>query len=266
MYRLSILSLALVMMGLVSNVSFGASKTFQLPGFDNPFRATTERNQPGGFKTDKDPVDETNLTNVFKFSVVPRKCFKDDCLQQSARATVEQVEGKQPAEAWYGWDIYFVPGFPTASNQVPSLEIFTEFKDTRKCLLVGLTTKPNGYDPFLSWSMQKPTGKEVTADGGDCIDISAIRVAAIKDLEGAWHRFELYAKWDKGNEGKFQMFIDGKQVMDYSGITCFSCDKLNYFLFGNYICCTPGTEQIVPSTVYYRFVSRAKRREDLVWK
>ncbi|PDT31134.1 hypothetical protein CO660_03595 [Rhizobium sp. L9] len=252
---------------LSANLSFAAERTFKVPGFTHPFRVTTERNQPGGFAMVKDPLDQYNAAKVFKFSINPGPCVQDDCEQQSARATVQQGrKAKQPKEAWYGWDMYFVPDFPIGSKQVRGHQIFVEFKDQDQCQLVALTTNPHSNDQFLSWSMEKPSGKQMTQFGGDCINLFDMRVASIRELAGAWHRFELFVRWTREGDGRFLMFLDGKQVVDYHGVTCFSCDKLNYFLFGNYLCCTTGTKLVVPATVYYRYVSMAKSREALVWK
>ncbi|QIG47455.1 hypothetical protein G5V57_06750 [Nordella sp. HKS 07] len=244
-----------------------AQKKFKVTGFDKPF-LVSNRNQPGGFTMDRDPVDAINKKKVYRFEIVPRKCVSDDCEQQSARASVQQVpEGTlQPKEAWYGWDMYLPTEFPFSTAQTRGHEIFTEFKDQHQCQLVALITNPNRNDDFLSWSMEKPTGQKMTQFGGDCEVVFERPVIRIREVLGGWHRYELFARWSKKNDGKFQLYLDGTEVVNYNGITCWSCDKMNYFLFGNYLCCTPNTQKIARSTVFYRFVSRARTRDGLVWE
>jgi hypothetical protein len=263
----AILAASAVLAFLSMSLSVGAADKFKLPGFDGTFRLTTERNQPGGATMTPDPLDEENTSDVFKFSISPGECVKEECEQQSVRATAEQRgEPKQPATAWYGWDMYFVPDFPFGAAQVRGHQVFTEFKDQRQCQLVALINNPHSDDQFLSWSMEKPTGEDAEQYGGDCMVVFEKPIAPMIDLVGAWHRFELFVRWTKDGDGRFQMFLDGEQVLDYEGPTCFRCNKFNYFLFGNYLCCTSGTQNVVPATVYYRYISRAATREELVWQ
>lgn len=256
---------ALVVVAWTSGFA-SAEKRFKLPGFSDNFRIS-ERNQPGGFSIVKDPLDTSNSKEVFNFSIGPGPCVREDCEQQSARGSVQQVpQAVQPKEVWYGWDMYFPADFPYGAMQIKGHEIFAEFKDQDQCQLVALTTNPNQYDEYLSWSMEKPTGRKMTATGGDCEDLFEKRIAKFKDIVGTWHRFELFVRWSTKADGKFLMYMDGKQVVDYDGLTCFNCYKKNQMYFGNYLCCTPGTKDVKPSTVYYRHVNSAKSREALVWK
>ena len=168
---------AVLVTALSTSLSFGAGKTFALPGFTDSFRITTERNQPGGVAMVRDPLDQDNTAKVFKFSIKPGPCVLDDCEQQSVRATVEQRPGaKQPDEAWYGWDMYLAPGFPASAQEARKHQTLAEFKDQKQCMLVSLDTTPDNDDNFLTWSMEKPTGKKMTQSGGDCIDLFDLKI------------------------------------------------------------------------------------------
>ena len=263
---LRIYAMAALLVALTSALASAAEKRFKLPGFAHSFRVS-ERNQPGGFSMVKDPLDASNSKKVYKFSIAPGPCVKQDCEQQSARGSVQQVsQAKQPKEAWYGWDMYFPTDFPYGINQIRGHQIFPEFKDQHQCQLVALTTNPHSNGQNLSWSMEKPTGIKATQFGGDCTPVFEKPVAKFRDIVGAWHRYELFVRWSKKDDGKFLMYLDGKLVVEYAGFTCFECDKMNQFYFGNYLCCTPDTKQLKAAIVYYRYVSSAKSREALLWK
>ena len=246
-----------------------SAQEFSLPGFGKDSFFESDRNQPDGFSMVKDPVPGTaGNKSVFEFSVVPRPCFNDDCQQQSARSTVQQYNAKHPEESWYGWDMYFPEDFAYGSKQVDGFNIYNEWKDHDNCMLVGLTNfggvvEPgfNRPDLELSWRMANPNLP------GDCKLVLRKPIAEFKDLLGKWNRFEVFIKWSKGKDGKVNIFLDGVLKLDYSGETCFvNCNDKIYYLFGHYICCTANTESIVASKVYYKNISRSKKRSGLKWK
>jgi hypothetical protein len=238
----------------------------KLPGFDGYRFYKSDRNQSGGFTMVPDPLDPNNPNDVYKFSIVPKRCTPDDCKQQSVRSTVQQgPDANQPKEIWYGWDIYFPADFPKAGTQGRGFQIFNEWKD-KDCKLVGLSVNHNRGGRDLLWEMEAPTGQPELQFGGDCVPILEISLGRMSNIVGSWHRFEFFARWSEGEDGRYVVYMDGEKKVDYSGITCFYCSKSNYYLFGNYLCCTESAKTIQPSTVYYRNLSRAARREDLVWQ
>lgn len=262
-FRLSALALALTIFFIEPALAWPRT----LHGFNGYQFFEVDRNQRGGFTMVPDPIDPNNTKKVYKFSIRPEKCVGKECHQQSVRSSIQQgPDAKQPKTAWYGWDMYFPPDFPNDGVQRLGLQQFNEWKDQNQCGLVSLAVDPNQGGRDLLWVMQKPTGKPETQFGGDCVPVMRISIAKISDLVGSWHRFEVFAHWTTEGDGQFKVYIDGKQKVDYTGVTCFNCDKMNYFSFGNYLCCTESSEKIQPSTVYYRFLSRSKSRQELKWR
>lgn len=237
-----------------------------IPGFGGSQFFLSSTNQRGGFTMAPDPLDAANPKEVYRFSIQPGPCTGFDCQQQSVRSTIQQGEdARQPKEVWYGWDIYFPADFPRDGQQATGKQIFNEWKD-RNCKLVGLTVIPNIGGKDLLWEMSGPTGKSKNKAGEECQGLARFPIGPMSKIVGRWHRFEFFARWSKGDDGRYVVYMDGKKLVDYTGATCTNCDQKNQHLFGNYLCCTENTETIKPSTVYYRFVSRAKKREDLQWQ
>ena len=241
-----------------------ARDDLRITGFGQDRFFLSDNSQPNGFAMVRDPADASNRQKVYRFSVRPSQCIGGDCQQQSARSSLQQGNNvRQPEEAWYGWDIYFPAGFPTGDRLISGLETFNEWKDQDQCDLVSLSITRGQRK--LVWHMEAPTGKAMTQFGGDCRMVFEKPVASVSDLVGSWHRFELFARWSGGADGRFVLYLDGKAKVDYSGRTCNENSARNYHLFGNYLCCTPDSTRIAESTVYYRFISRASSRAGLKW-
>lgn len=265
MYRYYQRIIFLLCLVLAPQISLG--QQFSLPGFGSDRFFQSDRNQSGGFHKVIDPLTSEGKKRIFEFSVIPRRCFKADCEQQSARSTVQQYHASQPTEAWYGWDMYFPKDFPYGPKQVSGFNIYNEWKEQDDCMLAGLTNFGGAAEPRtgrpdmqLSWRMANANLP------GDCPMVLKEPIANFKDVLGRWTRFEVFIRWSREKDGNVQVYMDGKLKLNYAGETCFSdCNKNMYYLFGHYICCTANTKEIVASKVYYRNVSRSKTRDGLKW-
>lgn len=260
----SCLAIGIGAFGSLAGPALAWEKT--LPGFNGYRFIATGTNQEGGIQMVPDPIDPSNPSDVYRFSIAPGPCVGSDCDHQSARATVQQsTDAKQPKEVWYGWDIYFPPDFPINGKQTNGKWLFNEWKD-QSCNLASLSLDANLGGRDLIWEMSVLSGKAADGKGNDCKAVMREPLAKMSTLVGSWHRFEIFARWTKNGDGRFIIYLDGEVKLDYTGVTCSNCDRMNYYLFGNYLCCTESTEKIQPSTVYYRYLSRAKKREDLQWQ
>ncbi len=214
-----------------------------------------------------DPADAARPNTVLAFTVTPRKCIGSDCDQQSVRSAVKQCqEGNHPKEQWYGWEMYLPTDFPHSGQQVRGFQQFAEWKDQDQCGIAATAIDSYMGGEFLTWVMHVPTGKKPGRFGGDCQQTKNFALARVSSLVGKWVKFELHAVWSKGSDGKFELFVDGAQRVNHSGPTCVNCDRRNQALFGNYLCCTPDSRSVLPSTVYFRSISSAKTRQELVWE
>lgn len=250
-----------------ATVAISEQRAFELPGFGSHKFELTDTSPPKSFAMVPDPIDASNKGNVFRFATTPAHCYRDDCEQQSVRSTLSQDSHTfQPNEAWYGWELYFPKDFPINGEQAHGKQIFNEWKDQTKCKLVGLALFNDLGGNELFWDFSKPTGKANNKGGNECSSILKAPVAKMSNFLGAWHRFEFFARWSEKSDGRFLVYLDGKLKVDFSGVTCFNCRAMNYAMIGNYLCCTPDTKNTQPSVVYYRYVSRAKTREELQWQ
>jgi hypothetical protein len=223
--------------------------------------------QPDSMKLVADPANPSSANTVLSFTVTPQKCIDSDCEQQSARSAVKQCqEGNQPKEIWYGWEMYLPANFPHNGQQIRGFQQLVEWKDQNECGTASTAIDAYLGGEFLTWIMQVPTGKKQEQFGGSCDQIKNFALARVDAIVGKWIKFELYAVWSKGSDGRFELYVDGVKRVNYSGPTCVNCDRRNQAAFGNYICCTPNSEKLLPSTVYYRSISSAKRREELIWE
>lgn len=262
----AIVVFASFMLGSAIAQSDGRGYTF--PGFKSAF-FLSPNSQKGGFSFVKDPVDASNKKKVLKFTVKPARCIGADCSPQSVRSSINQYPSAvQPLEGWYGWEMLFPQDFPAGYDQSTGFQQFNEFKDQLQCGLASLAINLMSRDSYLIWRMHRPTGKQYQSQKGeDCKPTYEKYVVSLNEIKGSWHRFELYAKWTRKNDGIFDLYLDGKRVVEYRGPTCFAdCTKMNYYAVGNYLCCTPNTKKIAEATVYYRYISRAKSRDKLQWQ
>lgn len=252
---------------LTATISNSSEKSISLSGFGQDKFYFVDNSQPKGFQLVKDPLDSLNNQHVLKFTIRPKSCIGYDCDHQSVRTAVAQLPNAvQPKEAWYGWDMYFPENFPIGSEQVNGFYSFINWKDNIDCGS-GLTNDTYLGHTTLNWVRHRPTGKSFHDIEGDCKQIYNVPIAEIKDLKGSWRRFELFVRWSKKDDGRYQLYLDNKKVLDYVGSTCVTnCQKMNFQLIGNYLCCTPNTKTVLESTVYYRFISRAKSRDKLKWE
>ena len=97
-----------------------------------------------------------------------------------------------------------------------------------------------------------------------------INIGNPKKMLGKWTRFEYFVNWTTENDGKFVIFNNGKKVMDYAGPTCSSkklCLSKNNHYYGLYSLNNKdrgGLKSVEPATIYYRNVSRADKKEELI--
>ncbi len=221
-------------------------------------------------------TDITNLSKskeIYHFSIPSGYCNNkkydknsddSDCKYNSTRAQIHEDVWKfkkyklgQPKESWYGWYVFFPQEFPTGKNQVEGGYEFFYWH--------------NGKCPNLTfWS---PAGAEldmlylatnVSIGGYDCKQDRRIPIIKLSDIRNRWARFEVFVNWSLEKDGKALVFLDDKLVVDYSGRTLTpSLDKINYFKFGIYLCCTKNYKDIKGMDLLISGVKRSNTRAGL---
>ena len=166
--------------------------------------------------------------------------FKDsDCAENSVRSEISQYKQKQPKESWYRWYVYLPEDFP--------------IQDTGKLLLAQWH---NGECPHVSFTSKGGEKgvlyfETMKTWQGDCKDSTRIQFTSIQELRGRWTEFVIFSRWDYGNEGIFQIYLDTKLVVDWKGRTLTIGKKKNYLKLGIYQCCNNKKIPIKPASAFF---------------
>lgn len=237
-------------MALADNAGFGSFKKEPI-------------NAPGSYMIVKDSTGSAPAAKLHSFTITPGACSaskytdgNSDCTFKSVRSQAYEGAQKQPAEAWYAWDMYFPRNFPVGGQQPAAGFYQFAYWHNGECQNLTLASETaNGTTLFLQTQ---------TFVGGDCQPAQRLPVADIRSLRGGWHRVEMHVIWSKGADGLAEFWLDGKLRTTLKGrnITAGAPAK-NYFKFGIYLCCTKGTGLIAPATMYYTTPVRAATREGL---
>lgn len=190
-----------------------------------------------------------------------------DCTYNSVRSQLvergyNKPKIKQPDAAWYGFDFLMTKQFPTGSSQITGLYNFAQWKGNN-CPHVSIVSHERSHQLFLQ--LMRTTGVN------DCEPLVRKPLLSLNSIKGKWTRFEVFARWSTGSDGKIIVYANGKQVGTYSGVTLVAKPSengrsiKNHFDFGPYLCCTSGIAKIRPGTLFYANVARAGSREAL-WK
>ena len=133
----------------------------------------------------------------------------------------------QGQEEWWAHSVMFPSAYaiPPAGS-VWNWGIVFDFHHT------GSTGQPN----FEVVSL--PTGLELWVSGGPTIvngptDPGFYRVAIGPVQENVWYDFVYHVKWSSGTDGYFQAWLNGQQVMNFSGPTLYTGQSC-YLKLANY--------------------------------
>ena len=276
--KLAILALAAMtlLIGCVAETNDGVKPTTYRPGKAHragyQYFEESKFNPPGSYTLVNDPADPNSVQQVEKFSFSGKECSDIDCVTNSVRSLIVEHGnsglGVQPREAWYSWEIYLAPDFPSGPEQSQGGLSFAEFKENNECATINFVQIPGYTDSDLSFTMNLSTGnidKQFPGKVKECALLFNKKVADTREMRGRWTRFEMFMRWSHGSGGRAMIFVDGKQMVDFTGPTCHSdCLKRNPFQYGIYLSNAPNVEGIIPSTAYFRNVSRSSHREALL--
>ena len=232
-----------------------------------------ERNIEDGYAIVADPLNPSQL--VERFGLDEFKCAKGDCDRQSSRwEKVENIydhlpKGSrgQPVEAWYGWELYFKPDQLLGADQPRGPIIMGQFKENSGygCPHLAFwhhtrhgTKRTNNYEMVLQKNTNLPPPK-------DCITVIKRSLIEVNEMLGTWNRFEFHIRWSLDQDGFINGFVNGNQIVEYSGPTCFvDCTQFNNFRYGFYFANQRGGLPLRPLHVFYKNVRRATSRSALL--
>jgi hypothetical protein len=164
-----------------------------------------------------------------------------------------------PKKAWYGWYMYLPDEFVLRPEQSTGYHTFVEWHNDQ-CPHVSLRNRPGTNSLTFETA--------IMLGDFECADADTLVIGDLSKMKNRWIRFEIYAEWSVKNDGLFQIFLDGEEVLTFRGrnLTKGMEKKKNYFAFGDYLCCNSGVEgvrEVKKSKIYFTGVKRATSREGL---
>ena len=148
----------------------------------------------------------------------------------------------QGQEEWWADSVMFPPSYVMPPQSVGwNWGVVFDFHHT------GSTGQPN----FEIASI--PTGLELNVAGGPTIvnlptDPGYFSVALGPVTPNVWYNFMYHVKWSSGSDGLFQVWLNGQQVMNYSGPNLYVGESC-YLKLANYHTPLGVTESVIHSRV-----------------
>ena len=216
---------------------------------------------------------------VEKFYIDGTKCLGVDCEFGSVRSLLAQDYGDEkykPAKSWYSFEVFLPSNYPIKTKHKGRYHSLVSFKENMGCAttMFGMWPGYNSGEFMITHFYIEPENVRFMEKRNAPDDMCKLRfqkkVGNPRNMRGRWTRFEYYIHWTVEDAGKFIIYNNGRKMMDYTGPTCSSkklCLGKNNHYYGLY---SPnnknrgGLKSVEPATIYYRNVSRADTRDQLV--
>ena len=211
---------------------------------------------PYGYSIVDDPTGKAPAARVERFEVRPGDCGAnagwDDCAADRERSELSERGDRNPAGTawWYGWSLYVPVDFP---NVFPTKVALGQFHQENS---------------HVVWMFQNGRGGYHLDDQVEGYTRRYYELIPDAELRGRWHRIEVQARWSRGKDGFFRVWVDGSRKVDYSGRTM-TAGRV-YFKYGLYRSFVSrfkkatGAGQVPAQTVYFANVRKAESRDGLL--
>lgn len=273
---LLVLLLPLVACQIQSDAASQSAKIRLNHGDFSPFEESlNSKINSHSFVSNPDGSDEI----VEYFYIDGTACRGEDCKYGSVRSAVDSNiwddrrprSVTSPQQAWYSFEIFFPQDTSIHPIAEPSTIILVEFKESNECASFAFTKNDNNNSQSeLNFFLAEYTGgldSRFVGAPEECLSYYEAKISDIKPLLGRWVRFEYFVRWSQDNDGYIVVFQDGKKVLERIGRTCHStsqCLQRNIHYYGLYQPNNPNLADINTTEAYYRNVSMAQKRENLV--
>lgn len=182
----------------------------------------------------------------------------NDCNKDRER--VEFSEGnpgfRMGKEYWVAWSVYLPADFPLTSPLRTKVGQFHQKGTSGPELLFHLS------DKHLILHLANPN--ELDDDPMNPIEPFIWKpVHSRNAMLGSWTRIMVNSKWTRSKDGFVRVFVNGKQVLDYTGPTTNDANNPVYFKYGIYrsFIRKYGSKNPPTLVAYYRDIIRGKTRE-----
>jgi hypothetical protein len=209
-----------------------------------------------GYSVIEDPTGTAPAAIVERFEVRPGDCAGnddwDDCANDRERSELSQRGDRNPlgSEYWYGWSFYLAEDYP---NVHPTKTALGQFHQ---------------HDSHPVWMFQNSSGGLSLDDQVTGRTRQYHKLIDQAELLGRWHRIEVHARWSRGDDGLFDVYVNGEEKVRYRGPTMSA--SITYFKYGVYRSFmsryrnAKGVGEVPGQTALYANVRRANTREGLV--
>ncbi len=220
-----------------------------------------------------DPTGSAPSAKVYSFEIPSGYCNPkpydagkgdSDCRQQSVRSQMwenvfatKKNANVQPKESWYSFAVFVPEDYPYGTRQTYGLSSLFYFHNGQCPHLAFAEFAGRDDALYLAFS-------NAALGGHECSPGARLKVADFKDLVGHWSRFEMFVRWSKDATGQAKVWLDGKLVTEWNGVTLTpGYERINYMKFGLYLCCTGDVSKVKAAKIMYAAIKRADTRDGL---
>jgi len=151
-----------------------------------------------------------------RFEVRPGQCGTNDCGWKSERSELIMANFDRPGnDTWYAWSIYH-QNYKTLNGGVSPTH--------------GQFKTMNGGHQYAFFIIE-PRGMVLKMDEFEGVRPEVLIPAS--QLSNKWHDIRVHAKWSTGADGIFQVWVDGKMIVNRHGQNAINNDPIA-FRFGLY--------------------------------
>ena len=208
-----------------------------------------------GYQVIADPTGNALLPLVERFEVRPGDCGVNgawsDCEKDRERSELRAMtrHARPGDEFWYGWSLFVDKDW---KNVFPTKTALGQFHQ---------------YRAHTVWMFQNHNGglhldRQVTGRSQTYVPL-----IPAEEFRGRWHKIVVHARWSKGADGFFRVWVNGKERASFDGPTM-RTDQV-YFRYGVYRTFMSryrrktGEKHVPAQTALFAGVRRAATRESL---
>lgn len=235
----------IVFIGLLIHFSAFAQYTgFQRSLNDKPWGYNTVDQWNG-------PVDRGRLSE--RFELRQGDCAEQpgwsDCAMDRERTEMSELKPYTPLgkPTWYSWSVWFDRGWQDISPVTTTVGQFHQ-RDVSVPAVLFIQKDKQYYIRLESTKNLYPN--------------NIIPLLTNSELRGRWHRIVVFANWSTGEDGVFQVWINGTQKIDLRGPNTTNTTPV-YFKYGIYRSFVSRVPQRPTQIVYIDEVKKGPTRESV---
>jgi len=239
---------------LLSTLSFSLpTSEFSIDrGVFGDFSNSLNNSRPYAYKISSDLTKTAHSKNVEIFELRSGDCFKDSYWNDCANDR-ERIELKQKLSSyidhktwWYGWSFYLPETYQDISPVKLSIAQFYDEGDSGPAWMFQLNE--NGL--FIDNQLSKSGPAKLLIKRSELIK--------------KWHTIQIEMVSSKKSDGKFNIWVNGKEVFKYNGATFKSNEfYFKYGLYRTFISRWKKSSPLPTQTIYFSNVKKEKTQKEL---